>query len=478
MDDPYLDGKIPSWSKFQEDIFAAGSQTTDNLMIEAVAGSGKTTTLEETAKRMSCPPLCIAFNKPIQMEMKRRNLNAVTFNGLGHKLYISRYRSAILDKSKDWNIARDIFGSDSQVMKDYGSAVVRGVGLAKGNAWRPEDADVQKFADIIDSYDLDVPAADLESVAQASWQLFQRSAQMRDIFDFNDQLWVPVYENFSFPTYMGVLVDELQDANALQHEALRRMRSRVCGFGDRAQSIYGFRGALHSSMDDFKRDFKATELPLSITYRCARAIVREAQRYCPQIEAAPGAIDGAVHRLDRDPETFSPDVLVLCRTNAPLFGSILRHIRLGKPVQVRSQFLDNFQKFIHKFSCEKSTELLQKLEAWKAEEISAAEQKGFKGKVYAIQDKFDTIKHFCDQFSTVSEILYTLRKLADSDRGPIFSTVHKAKGLEAERVYILRPDLMPAKWVSGEAQERQERNILYVAITRAKRELTFGEERT
>jgi DNA helicase-2/ATP-dependent DNA helicase PcrA len=468
---------MTSWSHYQDAIFSSISSTVDNLMIEAVAGSGKTSTLEESSKRLPYSPLCIAFNKPIQLEMKARGLNAVTFNGLGHKMYISKYRSAILDKSKDWKIANETFGSESQLMKDFGSAVVRGVTLAKANAWRPEDSDALAFEELIDSYDLDVPSSELRSVAEASWQLFQRSSQMRDIFDFNDQLWVPVYENFQFPTYMGVLVDELQDANALQHEALRRMRSRVCGFGDRAQSIYGFRGALHSSMDDFKRDFKATELPLSITYRCSRAVVREAQKYCPQIEAAPDAQEGVIHHLDTDPEIFPSDILILCRTNAPLFGAILRHIRRGKPVQCRSQFLDNFQKFIHKFGCESTKDLMVKLEAWRIEEVSAAKAKGFQGKIAAVQDKFETIKQFCDQYKTVSEILYVLRKLADSETGPIFSTIHKAKGLEAERVYILRPDLMPAKWVFGEAAERQERNILYVAITRAKRELTFGEIR-
>lgn len=465
---------MTTWSHYQESIFSHAPRV-ENLMVEAVAGSGKTTTLEEFAKRSAFSPLCIAFNKPIQMEMKRRGLNAITFNGLGHKIYLGKYRNAILDKAKDWNIARDTFGTESQLMRDYGSAVVRGVALAKGNAWSPDEVDASRFADLIDAYDLDVPAVDLQSVAEASWQLFQRSAAIRDIFDFNDQLWVPVIDGLAFPTYMGVLVDELQDANALQQEALRRMRSRICGFGDRAQSIYGFRGALHSSMDDFKRDFSATELPLSITYRCPRAVVREAQRYCPQIEAAPDAIEGAVHHFEEDPQIFPPDMLILCRTNAPLFSSILRHIRAGRSVQVRSSFLDNFQKFIQKFGCEKSKDLLAKLEGWRAEEVSAAEEKGARGKIAAIQDKFETIKHFCDQFPTVWEILSILRKLADSESGPIFSTVHKAKGLEAERVYLLRPDLMPAKWVSGEAAERQERNILYVAITRAKRELTFGE---
>jgi superfamily I DNA/RNA helicase len=51
----------------------------------------------------------------------------------------------------------------------------------------------------------------------------------------------------------------------------------------------------------------------------------------------------------------------------------------------------------------------------------------------------------------------------------MFCTVHRSKGLEAKVVYILRPDLMPHP--KGNAQE--ERNLKYVAITRAKERLIW-----
>jgi DNA helicase II / ATP-dependent DNA helicase PcrA len=51
-------------------------------------------------------------------------------------------------------------------------------------------------------------------------------------------------------------------------------------------------------------------------------------------------------------------------------------------------------------------------------------------------------------------------------------TVHRAKGLEAERVYILEPDDMPMSWRHQQDWEyQQELNILYVALTRSKSEL-------
>jgi DNA helicase II / ATP-dependent DNA helicase PcrA len=52
------------------------------------------------------------------------------------------------------------------------------------------------------------------------------------------------------------------------------------------------------------------------------------------------------------------------------------------------------------------------------------------------------------------------------------STVHKAKGLEADRIFLLNPDEMPLKWPNQQAWElQQEHNLKYVALTRAKGEL-------
>ncbi len=51
------------------------------------------------------------------------------------------------------------------------------------------------------------------------------------------------------------------------------------------------------------------------------------------------------------------------------------------------------------------------------------------------------------------------------------STVHRAKGLEAQRVWVLRPDLMPHPMARQDWAVEQERNLIYVAVTRAIGEL-------
>jgi DNA helicase II / ATP-dependent DNA helicase PcrA len=59
----------------------------------------------------------------------------------------------------------------------------------------------------------------------------------------------------------------------------------------------------------------------------------------------------------------------------------------------------------------------------------------------------------------------------------LLSTVHRAKGLEAERVFLLYPDKLPLQWENQQAWElRQEMNLKYVALIRAWAELYFVVE--
>ena len=53
------------------------------------------------------------------------------------------------------------------------------------------------------------------------------------------------------------------------------------------------------------------------------------------------------------------------------------------------------------------------------------------------------------------------------------ATVHKAKGLEAPRVFILEPNLMPSPWAKKAWQIEQEGNLQYVAVTRALETLIY-----
>jgi DNA helicase II / ATP-dependent DNA helicase PcrA len=96
--------------------------------------------------------------------------------------------------------------------------------------------------------------------------------------------------------------------------------------------------------------------------------------------------------------------------------------------------------------------------------------KNKKNQALALEDKRDCISIFVSKATTVGGIIEEIKRVFDgNDKGEIMlSTVHKAKGLEADNVYILATERMPHP-LGGQ----EENNIAYVAITRAKNNLFF-----
>jgi DNA helicase II / ATP-dependent DNA helicase PcrA len=481
------------WSSFQDAIFTQVSETSDAILVQAVAGSGKTTTIVEAVRRAVGHSLFLAFNKSIAEELRSRIGSAgecKTLNALGHREVMKNRPRAQLDMDKLRKLAKRFVPEDK--IGDWGYAAQRAVGLAKNNAFGIDaPVNLGEMKALIDDY-LEVPVGELEQVAHWSLQMFNASIADKDTFDFDDQLYLPILNNWRYPHFDNVFVDEAQDLSPIQHLMLASMYdSRIIAVGDRHQAIYGFRGASHESMDLMKDRFKMVELPLSITYRCPQSVVALAQAYCPDIKARDGAPLGTVlHRGDLfdeqtgypftvDPNLFTRQ-LVLSRTNAPLFRCILRHIRAKEPCRVLSNFLDSFQSFVKSLArgrrggteAMRSTDALARLDSWFEREVEAAE--GRRGKLASLRDKYETAQLLLTEYSTVGEAVEAVRRLAQSKTGPTFSTIHKAKGLEAKDVYILRPDLMPSPWASSDAERQQEDNLSYVAITRAIESLTFG----
>lgn len=478
------------WSNFQRDIFDA-VRTNDHrdVLIQAVAGSGKSTTLVEATNHASGSTLLLAFNKAIVEELRGRVYGEVkTFNALGHALWRNNRPGAKIEFKKIELILRSIMSEDE--FKEFGYIAGRIIGLVKNNAFDISvDLTAENLIELIDSYQMEIPFDRLGRIAEIVEFAFITSVADTETFDFDDQLFKPVHEGWEFPRFDNVFVDECQDLSPIQHLMLERLQergARIVAVGDRHQAIYGFRGAMTDSMDVLKRKFRMLELPLSVTYRCSQKVVMEARRFCPTIEWREGAPLGHVgwasnpenpEDAEGDPEIFR-NTMIVCRNNAPLFGAILRHVRAKEPCQVMSSFLDSFQGFIKRFKTQTTAQLQGKLDAWYERERNAAEESGFQGKVYALKDKYETISLLCKEFKFTADMIEMVKGLGQSKSGPIFSTIHKAKGLEHENVFILRPDLMPAIYARGEDALRQEDNMQYVAITRAKQSLTYGEGRS
>lgn len=475
------------WSGFQQAIFEAGESTTDNLLVQAVAGSGKSTTLRELTKYLSGDSVVLAFNKAIQLDMQDALIRegstsqAKTFNGLGHGIVCRNQRGARIELDLMRNIAKSL--CDPGEMKEHGFALQRAVGLAKNNAMGVEaPINSDDFKAIFENYDLNIDSTQVLYWANKGVEAFNRSVQDSSKISFDDQLWLPIARGWSFPRVDNLLVDEFQDLTPIQHLMIDRFSnagSRLVGVGDRHQAIYGFRGALSDSMDVAKDRFWMKELPLSITYRCPEAVVREASRFCRELQAREGAPEGRIRcklsdEDEHDPDLFT-DALVMCRNNAPLFKAILRHVRAKSPCKVLTNFLDSFKGFINGFRTEKTIDLRRKLDNWYETESANAKAKRHFGRLESLTDKYETACLLSDEFSTTKEIIGLLERLALGTSGPIFATIHKAKGLEHDHAYLLRPDLIPARYATSEEQLRQEDNLLYVAITRAKSSFTYGE---
>lgn len=471
---------VPDARKWSDHQVAVFDRVKDpgNILIQAVAGSGKTTTIIKAIDHAPGSSIFLAFNKSIAEEIKAKQPGGEvkTLNALGHGLVRQNAPHMELNTKKNQDIVAGLLGPED--LKDYGYTVQRLIGLAKNCALGlSREPHVQDFEDLIDGYQFDVPTHKLDHISEVGLRAFRQSIAHADFFDFDDQLYLPLRWEWKYPHYSNAFVDECQDLSPIQHLMLNQLAvegARITAVGDRHQAIYGFRGAMTDSMDALKGRFSMHELPLSTTYRCDRDIVEEAQIYCPHIMPREGAGKGEVIYADQDPNLFR-NALVVCRNNAPLFRAILRHVRAKEPCRVLSNFMDSLQSFIRSFKAKNTSQLQDKLDVWFEREKEAAEKKGFKGKIAGLEDKYQTVSLFCAEYESIEEILMMIKRLAYGVTGPTFATIHKAKGLEHENVHIIRPDLMPAKYAQSPEAKQQEANMTYVAVTRAKHKLTYGE---
>jgi superfamily I DNA/RNA helicase len=99
-------------------------------------------------------------------------------------------------------------------------------------------------------------------------------------------------------------------------------------------------------------------------------------------------------------------------------------------------------------------------------------------KIQRVSDKYESALLFCGKATLASdpeEVCSLIDAVFTQGKGVTLSTVHKAKGLEAERAFILESALHQSFMHRAKQhwQKEQEKNILYVAVTRAKHELVY-----
>jgi hypothetical protein len=293
----------------------------------------------------------------------------------------------------------------------------------------------------------------------------------------------------------GMLVPVLTDKGVATARVLKREPSEGCKVLDIQvkdyanfavngvvvhNCIYSFRGADSSAVDRLKTELKAEELSLNVTYRCPSKIVALAQVIVPDYQAAPTAPEGKVDAISREKlvEQVQPGDFVLSRKNSPLAALCLKTLRTGKRATVVGRDIGaGLIALIKRLGKAKNmVNLMERLARWETREVEKWEAAGKEAKVSEVKDRAETIRELADGLTSVKELETRIQSLFQ-DNGinepkVIFSTVHKAKGLEAERVFILRSTLYPYKGADGKVEEK---NIEYVAVTRSKDVLVWVE---
>lgn len=487
-------GKTPSKpkfvpSKYQTAVFdwaSANMGKGKHLIVEAVAGSGKTTTGVQLFSRLpsGLDVAFVAFNSHIAAELKSRlpqGSNARTYHSLGLATLKRTFPDMIVNQDKVRDYVKGRVGNNGWMIP----SITKLVSLCKG---RPQaDYSIQDLERLAFMYDVELYD---EKSDWAKGEIFDHTLMalgnsLRNTHqcDFDDMIWLPnVLDHVAFFQLDFMLVDEVQDTNQSQLFLAKNSikdTGMIIGVGDRKQSIYFFRGADETAMDRLKEELNAEELPLSISYRCPVSVGQLVNQTFPSIkfEVTENAEQGLVQDIpDYDiAKKIVPNDMLLCRVTAPLIPLCFTLIKSGVKATVRGRDIGKGLAVLIKKS--KATELPDMFEwlgNWKSKEIEKAMKLGADDKITLIQDKVDTIYALSDGAKDVGDLLRVCDEMfSDTKEQVVLSTVHRAKGLEADRVFILRPDLIPHPMARSEEQIKQEDNLKYVAYTRAKKELIF-----
>jgi superfamily I DNA/RNA helicase len=468
------------WSKYSEAIFDAYVSEIPGLLVQAVPGAGKTTNIRHMWSMDARECAYLVFNKHTQVEAEEKLMvkpgSAIcTLNSLGYRAVRNTFGRVMLDDRKVYNIIKEMYGN--KLKKEQWSVLNKTVQLAKCISLTSDLTDTQ-YDGIVSIHDID----EYPGLQTQTRNVLQRSDEITDVIDFADQLRFPVIYQCNVPHYSVVLGDEVQDFNAVQAALLQHIKAdSYVLVGDRNQSLYGFRGAMVGSMNYLAEWFNCQELPLSINYRCATSIVEEAAQIYPEIEPWEESSVGVVRNSTPQAEmlTLAPNDLVLCRLNRPLIEYAYELLRNNVACHVRGR--DIGQGLVQLIERQKAIDvqhLIGKLCDARDVELLKAQMKDDIGKAQRVEDKYNSALLFCSKCSlddAPDAVISEVQRLFEAGNGVCLTTVHKAKGLEADRALLLHTQLFSdfQRKASKAWQRVQERNILYVAVTRAKRELVY-----
>jgi DNA helicase II / ATP-dependent DNA helicase PcrA len=465
-----------------------------SIVLSAVAGAGKTSVLIEMLKATEGSVAFCAFNKSIakeiELKVNQQNINKDVKVGTVHSFGFGAIRRSIsrvnVDGNKIQTIVRDNFNNEESNMQTF---LISAVAMAKEvgiracvndnyNTW------IQMFDhyDLWNSLPLDVNTDKAIGLCQ---DVLDISNKTLNVVDFSDMIYLPILKKMRIWKYSNIFLDEAQDTNATRRALVKMMlapKGKLIAVGDPHQAIYGFTGADSNALDLIQKEFKAKELPLSVTFRCPKNVVKEAQKYVQHIESHPDSADGIVDECNLQdlPNLVTQDDAIICRNTKPLVEVAYNLIRNKIPCKVEGRKIgENLIKLATRWKVRTVGTLINKLEAYKEKEIEKYKKKENESMCQVIEDQVETLAVFIDQCKLddpISTLVKKIQELFDDTENKkilVLSTIHRSKGREFNHVFALGINhYSPSKYAKRDWELVQENNLLYVLVTRAKNHLT------
>lgn len=479
----------------QESLWLELQSGSKHVLVEARAGSGKSSSCREGMWRMAPHSragirYCV-FNSQNASEFRSScppGVDVGTIHSFGNRL-LTRSCAAKVEKNKTY-LVLDEEREGRTMPRYYRKSIAVVVGIAKAHNLHPADVNIGRVLNGLTNH------YDVQCYGRRPWvvdwaiRVLARSKEWTELVDFDDMIWLPSQLGLTDRECEVLFVDEAQDLNPAQHAMIGVLcpTGRVVVVGDRYQSIYAFRGADTDSLPRLELQLGTASrglatMPLTTCWRCPASHVRLARAYVPDIEARPGAPEGEIGTADVDEavEMYRPGDMVICRSNAPLVATALGLISRRKRAIVRGRNIgDQLLNVLGYCGAENKTcaELASKVEAWKHRELSRlSELDGVEDVVESVQDRAAGLHAIVSACASPSEVPGAINDLFSDKASPtsdptavVFSTIHRAKGLEANHVWYLNT---PAPATKSLWEDQQEKNLRYVAYTRAQQSLTF-----
>jgi DNA helicase II / ATP-dependent DNA helicase PcrA len=337
------------------------------------------------------------------------------------------------------------------------------------------------------------------------YRRYEEGKRAKGFVDFEDLLEVAIrmYEEDEHAPaifrerYRAFTVDEYQDVNLLQQTLLELWlgpRDDLCVVGDDYQSIYSFTGASPEHLLALPERFPhATVVRLEANYRSTPQVLALANRLVPKLGGAEKTLratladgpepelaqveDEAAFVVDRIRQLGVPQdqIAVLCRTNARLVDFERALQAAGIPHQGSSFLARDAARFVlRKLGSPADVRRLAVDSGWQEHEQDGLGERelvrqGDLGLLVALADE---LAHL-DGPQFVAELERRFGDAGESRRGVHLLTLHGAKGLEFDAVFVAHVEEreLPARQAKTEAAVTEERRLLYVGLTRARKHL-------